>query len=158
MKKKNIFIIILAAISLFFLLGIIEKNSDTLNGRRKNVINSVFAAESKDKIIVYYFHTSYRCSNCVKIEQYSSQAVHSGFPEELKDGKIVWKVINVDEEPNKHFVKDYQLYTKSLIIVKIKNGKQAEWKNLNKVWELLYNKNKFISYVQDEIKNYLKGN
>lgn len=148
MKKKYVFIIILAALFLFL----------PFNLQQKNIINSAFAAESKDKIMVYYFRTSYRCASCVKIEQYSSEAVHSGFSKELKNGNIVWKVINVEEEQNKHFVKDYQLYTKSLVIVKMKNGKQTEWKNLNKVWELLYNKNKFISYVQDEVKNYLKGN
>lgn len=148
MKNKSIFIIILAV---FFLLL-------QFNPQQKNIINFAFAAEPKDKITVYYFHTSYRCSNCVKIEKYSSEAVQSGFPKELKDGKIVWKVVNVEKEPNKHFIKDYQLYTKSLVIVKMKNGKQIEWKNLNKIWELLYNKSKFIGYVQDEVKNYLKGN
>jgi len=148
MKNKNIFIIILAAFFLFL----------PFNLQQKNIINRASAAESKDKIIVYYFHTNYRCASCVKIEQYSSEAVRSGFPKELKSGKIVWKVVDVDEAQSKHFVKDYQLYTKSLVIVKMKNGKQIEWKNLNKVWELLYNKNKFIVYVQDEVKKYLKGN
>lgn len=144
--KKYIFIIIFAA---FFLLA---------PGFHKDTANPAFAAKAQDKVIVYYFHTNYRCASCLKIEQYSSQALRSGFPKEMKEGKIVWKVINAEEAQNKHFIKDYQLYTKSLVIVKIKNGKQSEWKNLTKVWELLYNKNKVAAYVQDEIRNYLKEN
>ena len=65
--------------------------------------------------------------------------------------------INTDLAENKHFIKDYQLYTKSLIIAEFKDGKQVRWKNLAKVWNYLNDRNKFYEYVQSEIKNYLEG-
>jgi hypothetical protein len=34
-------------------------------------------------------------------------------------------------------------------------GKPAEWKNLEKVWQLLQDKPKFLRYVQDETRGYL---
>ena len=43
------------------------------------------------------------------------------------------------------------------MVVDIKEGKQARWKNLEKVWELLGNKQAFFRYIQDEVKLYLQG-
>jgi hypothetical protein len=112
-------------------------------------------APNSPKVIAYYFHTTFRCSSCRKIEAYSHEAIESGFSKELKDGTLEWRVINVEESGNRHFVDDYRLFTKSLILVRLNNGKQKEWKNLMKVWELLRNKEAFVRYVQDELRSYL---
>lgn len=58
------------------------------------------------------------------------------------------------EQGNEHFIKDYELYTKSVVIVDTRNGKQIRWKNLEKVWELLYSKDAFIKYIEDELRSY----
>jgi hypothetical protein len=109
------------------------------------------------KVVAYYFHTTYRCSSCKKIEAYSREAIESGFAKELKEGKLQWCAVNVDERTNRHFIQDYQLFSKSLVLVKMKDGKQAEWKNLMKVWQLLGNKEAFLRYVQVELRSYLEA-
>jgi hypothetical protein len=109
------------------------------------------------RVIAYYLHTTYRCVTCRKIEAYSREAIEAAFPQELKDGRLVWRVVNFEEKGNKHFVKDFQLYTKSLVLVDEVKGKQVRWKNLAKVWELLPNKDGFFSYVQSEARSYLAG-
>jgi hypothetical protein len=109
------------------------------------------------KVVAYYFHTTFRCSSCRKIEAYSREAIESGFAKELKDGRLAWCSINVDERTNRHFIQDYQLFSKSLVLVKMKDGKQAEWKNLMKVWQLLGNKEAFLRYVQVELRSYLEA-
>jgi len=112
--------------------------------------------EQVNKIIVYYFHGTRRCSNCIKFEEYSKEAIDSAFTQELKDGQMEWRMINIDEPENKHFINDYQLFTKSLILSKVVEGKEAKWKNLDKIWDLVTSKEKFIEYVQNEVKAYLK--
>ncbi len=109
------------------------------------------------RVIAYYFHTSRRCASCRAIEAYSREAIESAFADHLKDGRIVWKVVNVEEKRNEHFVKDYRLYTKSLVLVNEVRGKPAEWKNLEKVWQLLQDKRKFMRYVQEETRAYLNS-
>jgi hypothetical protein len=109
------------------------------------------------KVVAYYFHTTYRCSSCKKIEAYSREAIESGFAKELKEGKLQWCAVNVDERTNRHFIQDYQLFSKSLVLVKMKDGKQAEWKNLVKVWQLLGNREGFLRYVQVELRSYLEA-
>lgn len=106
-------------------------------------------------VTAYYFHTTYRCTSCRKIEAYSLEAIEKGFPQELKDGRLVWRVVNVEEQGNEHFVKDYQLYTKSLVLVEENDSTQVRWENLAKVWELLGDKDGFVRYVQDNTRAYL---
>ncbi|MEW5924550.1 MAG: nitrophenyl compound nitroreductase subunit ArsF family protein [Candidatus Zixiibacteriota bacterium] len=109
-----------------------------------------------DKIIAYYFHGDRRCATCKKLEAYSTEAVQTGFDGQLKSGAIEWHVVNIDEEPNKHFIDDYKLYTKSVIVSHVVDGKETEWKNLEKIWELVGNKDEFMKYVQTEITGYLE--
>jgi len=107
--------------------------------------------EKKDdiiKYIAYYFHGTARCYTCKKIEAYSEEAIKSGFPTELKDGKLEWLVVNVEEKSNQHFIQDYQLYTKSLVLAQYRNGSQVKWKNLDKIWGNVRDKDVFIKYVR----------
>jgi hypothetical protein len=107
------------------------------------------------RVIAYYFHTTYRCASCRAIEAYSREAIESAFAAELKDGRMVWKTVNIEVKSNEHFVRDYKLYTKSLILVNEIRGRSAEWKNLEKVWQLLTDKDRFMRYVEEEARAYL---
>lgn len=107
------------------------------------------------RVIAYYFHTTFRCASCRSIEAYSREAIESRFAGAIKDGRLVWRVVNVEVKGNEHFMKDYGLYTKSLVLVNEVRGKRSQWKNLSRVWELLPDKSKFVKYVQNELASYL---
>lgn len=109
-----------------------------------------------DYLVATYFHNTFRCPTCYKIEKLSAQAIRSNFADELKNKTLVWRVINVDKPENQHYNKDYQLYTKSLIISEVKNGKQIRWKNLEKIWTYVGNDQDFEKYVTSEIKDWMK--
>lgn len=112
----------------------------------------------RDNIInVYYFHGKARCYSCTLIEKLTRQGVEEGFPQELADGRVRFAALNVEQDENKHFIKDYKLYTKSVIVSDVIEGKEGRWKNLQKVWELLRDEEAFKDYVQDEVRQYLKG-
>ncbi len=115
------------------------------------------ARQGQRKLIVYYLHTTFRCFSCTKIERLTKEAVGQGFAEQLKKGRIEMKVVNVEEPWNEHFVDDYKLYTKSVILSDILDGKEVKWKNLDQVWTLLNNEGKFIEYIRKEIKTFLEG-
>ena len=55
-------------------------------------------------------------------------------------------------------VKQYSLFTKSVVISKSKNGKNesGQWKNLDKIWVKVGNEKEFKKYLVTEI-NKLKG-
>ena len=118
-----------------------------------------FAADGPPagKVYGYYFHGAMRCSTCRKLELYSKEAIENNFKTELASGKLEFKVINVEDKGNEHFVNDYRLYTKSLVLSLVKDGKEVKSKNLDKIWELVGNKDKFLGYVKEEVAGFLKG-
>jgi hypothetical protein len=109
-----------------------------------------------EKFIVYYFMTTMRCPSCHKIETYTHATVTDKFAEEIKAGTMEWKMVNTDEAANEHFIKDYSLFTKSVIISKVVDGKEVSWKYLDKVWELLSNQDNFQKYIENEIRAFIK--
>ena len=115
---------------------------------------SGFAADSK--IIAYYFYSNDRCPTCHKMEKYAKEAIENHFSKELNNGILIFKTVNVEEEGNEHFISEYQLYTKALVISQIENGKEIQNKNLTKIWEYVRDKDRFFTYVTDEINDYLK--
>ena len=107
-------------------------------------------------VVIYYFHGNFRCVNCRNIEQYTKETLDEYFRKELDSGKVVFKVINVETKGNEHFTNDYQLYTKSVVISLVKNGKEIKFDNLAKVWEYLRNKEAFHQYIKSEVEKYIE--
>ena len=107
------------------------------------------------KVVVYYFYGNSRCSSCRTTESYAKEAIETGFPDALRDGRLEWKAVNVEESRNEHFIGDFKLVTRSVVIEKTMDTKRTRWKNLKKVWALVRNKDAFIKYVQDETRAYL---
>ena len=114
-------------------------------------------AEEVSEVIIYYFHGNARCRTCRTIESYAEMAVRAEFADELKDGRLEWRVVNVEDQGNDYFIKDFQLSTRSVVLERITDGKRQEWKNLQRVWELVRgDKEDFLKYIQDETRSYLK--
>jgi len=111
---------------------------------------------ASDHIIAYYFHTARRCTTCRTIEAYTKQALEEKFEDALKSGNLEWRVLDVSIPENKHFVDDYQLVSQSVVLSAVQDGKQTRWKNLNKVWQLVRNKDAFFSYIQNETADFMK--
>lgn len=107
------------------------------------------AADAK-LAVVYYFYTNARCSSCKTIEEYTRAAVEENFTAGYKGWNVVFKGVNVDEEPGKHFVQDYWLNSKSVVVQKFSGDKALQWGKLEKVWQLLDDKDAFIDYITVE--------
>ncbi len=139
--RKHVFVVFAVLIFLTGETGAAEKDAKIQSER--------------EKVIVYYFHGTYRCPSCTKIEEWSYEAIKHSFLKALKEDRLLWKPVNIDKPENRHFVKEYSLFTKSLIITEVKGGKQTKWKNLDKVWRLLKDQENFSDYVTQEVKNYM---
>ena len=122
---------------------------------------STTAAEApqrqQQKLIVYYFHSTMRCPTCHKLENYAKSEIEASFPDAIKTGRLEWKIINVEEAGNEHFIDDYKLYTKSVIISTMRDGRELSWKNLDKIWQLVNDEGKYRRYIRDEVRACLEG-
>lgn len=109
------------------------------------------------KVVAYYFHGNMRCTTCKKIEALTMEAIETGFAEEIKSGRVELKVVNVEETSNEHYIQDYQLVSRSVVVVRYEGEAQKDWKRLDAVWQLTGDKEAFIRLVQDETTALLKG-
>ncbi len=112
-------------------------------------------AASPLKLVAYYFHATQRCVTCMAIESYSKEALQAKYGDALRKGIIEWRVVDVEQPKNRHFAQDYRLYTSSLVLVKFNNGKQGQWRTLDKTWDLVRKKGEFIQYVQSNVATLL---
>ena len=110
-----------------------------------------------DGVIAYYFHGNTRCPTCRAIESYAHEAVQTGFADQLESGKLKWQVVNYESPGNEHFATDYEIFAPTVVVVEISDGSQQEWKNLDRVWELVDDKDAFVQYVQSETETMLQG-
>ena len=129
-----------------------------LSGRDSSLRSSGAPAQatvSGSKIVAYYFHVNVRCTTCRTIEDWSRKTIQKRFAGELGSGKIEWKPVNVQQAENRHFIKDYQLFTRSLVLVRFDSGQQREYKVLNDTWQLADDQPAFEKYVEKEVRGYL---
>ncbi len=114
------------------------------------------ANTAPSSVIAYYFHGNYRCTTCTTLERLSRKAINEKFSRELGSGKLAFKSVNVDEPENRHFIEDFGLYTKSLVIVEMQGDKVIRHKNLKEIWTLWRDEPVFEKYVQKEVAAFLK--
>ena len=112
--------------------------------------------EPEDGVVAFYFHGDVRCATCRKLEAYSNEAIEGGFAAEIESGQLIWQSVNVDKEENGHFVTDFQLVTRALVLVEFRGGTAARWKNLDQIWHLVRDKERFVGYVQDSTREFLQ--
>jgi len=110
----------------------------------------------RNLVIARYCHGHARCSNCIKIEQYSREAIETGLRKDLDSGRLRFEVVDVEEPANRHYIQDYALYTKSLVLISEADGKELRHKVLNDVWNHLSDKAAFMAYVKSETEGFLK--
>lgn len=108
-------------------------------------------------VIAYYFLGRVRCASCRRIEEVSRRTIEGAFPRELADGRLRFLVVNVDQPDNRHFIEEFRLESSSLVLVEMRDGKPAGWKNLPEVWTLVDDPPKLEAHVRGEVASILKG-
>ena len=108
-----------------------------------------------DVIQVTYFSSDVRCATCVRIERLTQETVAKNFAAELASGRIVLQTINLDGPGNEHFVQDYQLISKTVIVSDRAKGQEVKWENLQEVWSKQKDEQAFEAYVVDAVRRHL---
>ncbi len=76
------------------------------------------------KIEVYYFHFTRRCSTCQAVETESQKAVSALYPTLLKEGKIHFQAINLDDKGSEALAKKFKAEGQALLV--ISGGKRID--------------------------------
>ena len=107
-------------------------------------------------VVVTYFTTDVRCKSCRAIEALTRSVVERQYTEALEGGHLVFQTKNIDRAENKHFIDEYQLAFKTVVIALMQDGKEIRFKKMDKVWELLGNQDAFAEYIADGIREFLQ--
>jgi len=113
------------------------------------------AEQGQDKVIVYYMHGTFRCATCNSIETMAKEVVENDFAEALADGRLEWQVVNFQD--NAALARHYGVGTSTLVIAKIEDGKETEFKRLDEVWTKINAPGAFKQYVDEMIEQFLDG-
>ncbi len=107
-----------------------------------------------DKIEVVHFHGTQQCWSCITVGEYALKTIKEKFPEEHKNGKIVFKDINGELPENRDIVIKYQARGSSLFTNAITDGKDKIEEDVT-VWRLVNNESQFINYFENKLKKLL---
>lgn len=113
-------------------------------------------ASAPEKVEVFLFHRTVRCSTCIAIGKLTGKTVQEKFPEEVKSGRIVFKEINIDLPENKELAKKFQASGSALYINAIRNGQDNIEQDI-KVWRLTGDEAAFISYFENRLSMIISG-
>ena len=109
-----------------------------------------------DKVDVVYFHRTQRCYSCKYVEAGTRYTVETYFKDELASGKVIFKVLNVEDKENAAIVKKYGAFTSSLFINTIRGGSD-HIEEATDVYFLIGKDEAFVEALRSKIEKSLKG-
>ena len=145
---------IVCLVSAVFYFGCQEQKAPVNSDRILN--QQTVNQTDKTIVIAYYFHRTFRCKACITIETNAERTIRENFSKELADGRLTWMPLNLDEPSGQKLAKEFDIFGSTLVIAKMKGDNTAQYKKLEKVWDLLGNQEEFSLYVTEEVNEYLQ--
>jgi disulfide oxidoreductase YuzD len=97
------------------------------NGFSQQTNNNTVTDNQGNKILVYFFHGTHRCTGCINAEKGTVNALNALYKAQLDNGTIKFESINVEEDKNKALAEKYEAAWNKLIFVKNdKSGQLVE--------------------------------
>jgi len=159
MNKK---IILGVAVTLFFTIIAAAKINDQRLDKQVNDVgdknnftqSALINKPQADKVQVFLFHPTMRCSTCIAIGRLAGETVSERFQSELESGKIEFREINIDLPENKELAQKFQANGSALYLNAVKDGADNIEQDI-KVWSLFGNAVQFKDYLEGRINNLL---
>lgn len=79
----------------------------------------------KDRVEVVYFHGKQRCATCVAIEKNTVEVVNSEFADELRNGDVVFRTVDISTPEGERIAEKYEVTWSSLFVNKWAAGKET---------------------------------
>ena len=153
MKSKQILAIALLVFVGFSIAYMLLKDRDTSTAIEEPPIS---VNREKGQLVVYYFHGDIRCATCHKLETYAKEALDTYFRAGLVSEDILWRTVNVEKSENGHYVGDYELVSKAVVLSWVADGKEVRWKKLDEIWQKVNDKQSYLEYVRQSVAEFLE--
>ena len=108
-------------------------------------------------LVVFCFHGNDQVRKAGKMQRWTKELLDKSFSEELKTGRLQWRIVNYEEPNNAHYVKKYHLANATIVVDDGRPGNPGVATNYEpKAWSLIDNKAAFLDYFREEIAKSLK--
>lgn len=111
-------------------------------------------------VVVYFFHTAERCVSCNRMEAFTKRALDRHFGDEVREGRLSFRDINMDDSANRDLAERYGAFTSSIVLVRIRNGKEEQTKLLEDAWSLAGfagSEEEFLGMMKTEVTRFTEG-
>ena len=133
-----------------------ETPTNTQTGAANNTpITSLHQYDENNYVEVIYFHRTQRCNSCRWAGDGVEYVINNYFKNELQDGRLVFRLMDVQDKANSEIVKRYGAYTSSLFINKVTDGID-HIEQVTKIWLLIGKTDSFVTLVKGEIEKQLE--
>lgn len=113
--------------------------------------------QAKPVVLIYNFHLTNRCPSCIAIEEETGKILATFFAEEVKQGRIVRKILNVDDKANRKIAEKYEAYGSGIFVTRSFQGKESTTDLTGAGFKFARNKpDRFQEILKNQIEEYLK--
>ena len=145
--------------SIFLLMSLFLFLVSCGNGNvESNKTESLKESDGKTCVEILYFHGDMRCRSCVAMEKGVSELLEEQFRDEVKDGKIIFKTIDITTPEGEQIADKYGVSWSSLFLNNWVNGEE-ERNDLTRFGMKTAAKDReaFKEYIKENIINYLSA-
>ena len=110
----------------------------------------------KDVVIVYVAHFGISCSICENMKRLTQLTLNHYFANEIKNGKLKYQTINIDDPKNASLVRYFNLYSNGLIFAHKQNGTITDHKIIkDRIWFLSHSDDEFTDMIREELSLFI---
>ena len=114
-------------------------------------------AEEFPRYVAWYFYGTKRCRTCINIENFTTEAIEEYFADSIEAGELEMRAVNVEMPRHEHFIEDFELVNKSVVLAEYEDGRVVRWENLDRIWELAGDREAFKDYIRSETADFMMG-
>ena len=107
--KKSIIILMAAILS--------TATISACTGNAPETKTETVAPKESSPVEIIYFHGKQRCKTCIAIEQETKALVEGELAQQVKDGKVKFRIVDISTEEGKKLAAKYKVTFSSLFVV-----------------------------------------
>lgn len=111
---------------------------------------AVAPTATASRLVAFYFHGKKRCDACNSIERLTLSALQA----DVDAGTVEIRSVNVDDPAHAHFVTDFELAVRTVVLAEEVGGRYPRWKRLDECWNLYEEPGDYAAYLQASLKDF----
>lgn len=108
-------------------------------------VAAVTQAAGPTSVLVYYLHSTFRCTTCNTIEKMTKALLERQFKQELASGAI--RFSEVDFQKDEALSKQFGVSSSCVVVAAVRNGKVIDYRRLDEVWTLMKDQTAFDQHI-----------